>query len=146
MQNQFTWTQTTAGNYAKWYAQRVADPLNNQSSTPEDYIKFEGSKVYTEDGVLIEPDIKQEVYAVNKEFTIIRLSMVDTDVDGLIQSLGYKLFSTKLKAMDYVTFNKPVITLKDIQEITLFRKNVNLMNELTPICHSRCHTLKSDQK
>ena len=58
---------------------------------------------------------------------------------------NFKVFSTKQKALDYITFNKPVLALKDVQEILVFQRNPDLINELVKICHERCHGLNKDK-
>ena len=141
MHDQFTWTQTTASQYAKWYASKVSNPLNIDKVEPEDFIKHESNRIVTEDGVSI--DKEDATWFVNYRFNI-----VETQTDTprkLALSSELILFSTRQKALDYITFNKPVLALKDVQEILVFQRNPDLINELVKICHERCHGLNKDK-
>ena len=131
----FTWTQTTASQYAKWYASKVSNPLNIDKVEPEDFIKHEANRIITKDGVSIE--LGDTVYVIDDEFNCWKRK--------LILGLSCKFFSTKQKALDYITFNKPVLALKDVQEILVFQRNPDLINELVKICHERCHGLNKDK-
>lgn len=139
MMNQFTWTQTTASQYAKWYAAKVANPMNNEDVSPEAFEKIESDMFVTEDGVRMSKcDL---FFVVSKDFVCcVSYNPRQWELDNP------KLFSTRQKALDYITFNKPVLAVKDIQEILVFRKNADLINELVALSHTRCHTLKSDNK
>jgi len=146
--NQFNWTQTTASQYAKWYAEKVSNPLNMEKVEPEDFIKQQENRIVTYDGVNI--DKKDATWFVNTtDFMLLeykaefKLKFIDLDLEVIKE--GCKIFSTKQKAIDYITFNKPVLALKDIQEILVFKKNPDLINELVKICHERCHGLNKDK-
>ena len=146
--DQFTWTQTTASQYAKWYASKVSNPLNTDKVEPEDFIKHEANRIVTEDGVSI--DKKDANWFVTNYFDLVdfkRLYSYNGDPNFWHQVVirDNKVFSTKQKALDYITFNKPVLALKDIQELLVFRKDVDLVNELVKICHERCHGLNKDK-